>query len=162
MQRGASRGRCAPPRTRQGRPRQYVSEGRRDSQHHVASARGGTRDANSRMRRRPGDGAPRAQRQRSHWFHMARVGQVVNSLTPRRLRETRGPRADAGPVSQAAARPAPSAGGRARPAVPASAASCVASVAARRLYRSQILQVNTRWNSYLFEKKIEKRDMGRD
>ena len=31
-----------------------------------------------------------------------------------------------------------------------------------RLYRSQILQVNTRWNSYLFEKKIEKRDMGRD
>ena len=31
-----------------------------------------------------------------------------------------------------------------------------------RLYQSQILQVNTRWNSYLFEKKIEKRDMGRD
>ena len=27
-----------------------------------------------------------------------------------------------------------------------------------RLYRSQILQVNTRWNSYLFEKKIEKRE----
>ena len=25
------------------------------------------------MRRRPGDGAPHAQRQRSHWFHMARV-----------------------------------------------------------------------------------------
>ena len=28
------------------------------------------------------------------------------------------------------------------------------------LYRRQILQVNIRWNSYLFEKKIEKRDMG--
>ena len=52
---------------------------RADSRHHAASARGGTRDANSRMRRRPGDGAPRAQRQRSHWFHMAHVGQVVNS-----------------------------------------------------------------------------------
>ena len=52
--------------------------------------------------------------------------------TPRRLRGTRGPRADAGPTSQAVARPAPSAGGRAGPAVPASAASCVASVAARR------------------------------
>ena len=52
--------------------------------------------------------------------------------TPRRLRGTRGPRADAGPASQAVARPAPSAGGRAGPAVPASAASRVASVAARR------------------------------
>ena len=31
------------------------------------------------MRRRPGDGAPRAQRQWSHWFHMTHVGQVVNS-----------------------------------------------------------------------------------
>ena len=31
-----------------------------------------------------------------------------------------------------------------------------------RLYRLRILHVNTRWNSYLFEKKIEKRDMGRD
>ena len=31
-----------------------------------------------------------------------------------------------------------------------------------RLYRRRFLQVNTRWNSYLFEKKIEKRDMGRD
>ena len=29
-----------------------------------------------------------------------------------------------------------------------------------RLYRSQILQVNTRWNSYLFEKKIEKKGHG--
>ena len=28
------------------------------------------------------------------------------------------------------------------------------------LYLRQILQVNIRWNSYLFEKKIEKRDMG--
>ena len=79
MQRGASRGRCAPPRTLQVRPRQDVSESIHDSRNHAASARGGTRDANSRMRRRPGDGASRAQRQRSHWFHMAHVGQVVNS-----------------------------------------------------------------------------------
>ena len=58
--------------------------------------------------------------------------RASGKLTPRRLRGTRGPRAGAGPTSQAEARPAPSAGGRAGPAVPASAASCVASVAARR------------------------------
>ena len=56
MQQGASRGRRAPPRTLQVRPRQYVSEGRRDSRNHAALALGGTRDANSRMRRRPGGG----------------------------------------------------------------------------------------------------------
>ena len=50
LQRGASWGRCSPPRTRQGWPRQYVSEGRRNSRHHAASAWGGTRDANIRMR----------------------------------------------------------------------------------------------------------------
>ena len=30
-----------------------------------------------------------------------------------------------------------------------------------RLYGSEFLQVNTRWNSYLFEKKIEKKGHGK-
>ena len=34
------------------------------------------------MRRLPGGGAPCAQYQRSHWFHIARVGLVEN---PRRV-----------------------------------------------------------------------------
>ena len=52
--------------------------------------------------------------------------------TPRRFRRTRGQRTDACAACQAAARPAPSAGGRTGPALPVSVASCVASVAARR------------------------------
>ena len=120
------------------------------------------------MRRRPGDGAPRAQRQRSHWFHMARVGHVVN---PRRVgfggladrEQTQVPRAR----RWRALRPAPGVArgpqcprrprrashlsqrvGRARASSGASTHRAVRAPRAR-LYRSQILQdvVNMRWKA---------------
>ena len=81
MQRGASRGRCAPPLTLQFRPRRYVRSGTLDSRHRVASAPGGPRGARSRRRRLPGDGAPCTQYQRSYGFHCASVGLLEN---PRR------------------------------------------------------------------------------
>ena len=59
-----------------------MRSGRFDSRNHAASGLDSTQDASSRLRRLPGGGEPCAQRQRSHCFHIARVGPAEN---PRRV-----------------------------------------------------------------------------